>query len=227
MTVRWTNHLAGLGLAIAALTAAPAQAASITVINPSFETLPAGGLTSGGCGAGCSYSITAIPGWVNSGGTNGQFQPGSSSGNHTYFDYIPDGSLTVAYTNGGSISQTLGATAVAGRTYTLTTDFGVRHDTPNPGSITLTIGLANIVATGAIPPSGGWSTYTATYTATGADAGGAIRITLDSPGGQGDFDHVQLSGSTVPEPASWGLMLVGFGMVGVAARGRHRTALAA
>ena len=43
------------------------SAAVIPVINPSFETLPAGGLPMG-CGAGCSFSANdAIPGWNSSG----------------------------------------------------------------------------------------------------------------------------------------------------------------
>ena len=41
-----------------------ASAGSITVVNPSFEILPSGGLPNG-CGTGCSYSTGAIPGWVD------------------------------------------------------------------------------------------------------------------------------------------------------------------
>jgi len=98
---------------------------SIFVANPSFETMPGGGLPYG-CGTGCSYSVGTIPDWVTS-GSEGQFQPGSSSGNFAYFNYVPDG-VTVAYSNGGTISQTVGSTVVAGDTYTLTVDLGNRND---------------------------------------------------------------------------------------------------
>ena len=169
---------------------------------------------------GCSYSADPIPGWVSSGVANGQFQPGSSSGNFTYFDYIPDG-VTVAYTNNGSIAQTVAATAIAGHTYVLQADFGVRHDISNPGFMVLSVGNGTSLAAGTLPVPGSWSTFTASYTALAGDAGGAITISFDTLGSQGDFDNVRLSDTTaVPEPASWALMIVGFGLVGGAVRRR-------
>ena len=213
--------------AVAVAAAAPSAAVVIAVANPSFETLPAGGLPFGGCGAGCSYSSDAIPGWTNNGST-GQFQPGSSSGNFAYFDYVPDG-LTVAYSNNGSIAQTVAATAVAGRTYTLLVDLGWRHDYVDPATITLIVSGVSTVATGVPAAAGQWATYTASYTALAADAGGGIIIDLYSPGAQGDFDNVRLSDDVagVPEPATWGLMLAGFAGIGVATRRRRaRTVVA-
>jgi hypothetical protein len=192
------------------------------VANGSFETLPSGGLPFG-CGTGCSYSVDTIPGWVNA-GNSGQFQPGSSSGNFTYFNSVPDG-LTVAYSNGGPISQVIGVLAVAGTTYNLSVDFGLRHDQPNPGSATLSLFSGNALATGIAPTAGNWSTYTASYTATAADAGKAITVTLNSPGVQGDWDNVILTAvpgaGAVPEPASWALMLTGFGLAGATMRRRR------
>lgn len=196
-----------------ALAAVPASAVTIAVANASFETLPAGGLTFG-CGTGCSFSTGAVPGWVTTGAT-GQFQPGSAG----FYNFVPDG-LTVAYINGGSIMQTVAPTAVAGSTYTLTTAFGVRNDLGNPGSIRLLVGSNTVFATGIVPTFGNWSTYTASYTATLADVGGAISIELVSPGPQGGFDNVVLTSAAVPEPGTWALMFAGFGMVGYAARRR-------
>jgi hapalindole biogenesis HpiC1 cyclase-like protein len=156
----------------------------ITVNNPSFETLPSGGLPFG-CGSGCSYSSATtaipIPGWTASGGENtqvGQFQPGTNSGNFQYFNSIPDGN-TVAYSNGGSISQTVGQTVELGVVYTLQVDLGLRNDLPDPGFIELLIGNnAPIVATPetTAPPTGGWSTYIATYTGLSKDVGDSITI---------------------------------------------------
>jgi hypothetical protein len=197
---------------------APAMAlTNIAVTNASFETLPPGGLPSG-CGAGCSFSAGSIPGWLTIGGT-GQFQPGTAG----FYNYVPDG-LTVAYSNGGTIAQTVSVTAAAGATYTLTGAFGRRTDTINPGSISLFVGANQVVATGISPTPGDWSIYTASYTATLADVGSAITIVLSSPGSQGGFDNIILT--AVPEPASWAMLLVGFGMVGVAARRRKATVAA-
>lgn len=204
-------------IAVLALAAIPASAASIAVANASFETLPPGSLPFP-CGTACSFSAGSVPGWVATGAT-GQFQPGAAG----YYNYVPDG-LTVAYINGGSITQTVAATAVAGSTYTLTSAFGIRNDFGNPGSIRLVVGSNTIFATGTAPTPGNWSTYTASYTATLADVGGAISIELVSAGAQGGFDDITLS-SAVPEPASWAMMLVGFGLVGYAAR-RRATATA-
>jgi hypothetical protein len=89
------------------LFASAAFAGTITVDNPSFETLPAGGLPAG-CGTGCAFSVAPIPGWTNT-GSSGQFQPGTQDGNFAYFNSLSDG-ITNAYSNGGTISQTVGAT---------------------------------------------------------------------------------------------------------------------
>ena len=69
------------------LAAVPGVAAPLFVSNYSFETLPAAGLTLGGCGTGCSYSQDAIPGWTMV-GAGGQFQPGNP-GNTNYFNGWP------------------------------------------------------------------------------------------------------------------------------------------
>ena len=115
-------------LVLAAVLAASA-AQALTVLNHSFEQLPGGGLPLGGCGTGCSYSDGAIPGWSIT-GQGGQFQPGVGSGNFSYFNSLPDGP-TVAYSNGGTIWQTVAETAQAGATYTLLAERGNRKDLAN------------------------------------------------------------------------------------------------
>ena len=205
--------------ALMAFAATSAVAGSINVVNHSFETLPPAGLPFGGCGAGCAYSIDAIPGWTTSGGSTGQFQPGPSSGNFNYFNSVPDG-LTVAYTNGGFISQTVGATSVAGATYTLSVDVGYRKDVPDPGVVTLLVNGVPTVATGtALQNSGDWSVFTASYTA--LTSGGPIEVLLSSNSSQGDFDNVLLSSTGVPEPEGWLLMLTGLAMTGTFLRTRR------
>ena len=225
-----TSIIAALGTIAATLIVPQAQAASLFVQNASFETLPAGGLAETLCGIGCSYSIhDPIPGWVSSpaiGSTNlGAFQPGVSSGNTAFFNSVPDG-RTVAYSNLGSLSQTVGDTAIAGKTYQLLVDVGFRKDFPNDGTVSLIVGGHSVVATGiANQLSGNWSTYTANYLATAADAERPIQILLETGGAQANWDNVRLSTLTagVPEPASWAFMLSGFGLTGAAMRRRART----
>ncbi len=196
--------------------ASNACAQVIAVSNPSFETLPGGGLPFG-CGTGCSYSESAIPGWTESGGGgafSGQFQPGSSSGNFAYFNSVPNG-ITVAYSNGGTISQTVGPTVQNGVTYTLTVYIGLRNDGyPLDGTADLELGGTVCDATGTAPALGNWSVYTAQCTGNSGNAGEPIVIQLNSSGAQGDFDDVMLSASTTPEPASF--LLFGTGLLGIA-----------
>jgi hypothetical protein len=221
----------GFPILAGALLSAPASYANpITVNNASFETLPGGGPLPFGCGTGCAYSesdiaATTIPDWTVTGNVYGQFQPGPPT-TLTYFDTVPDG-ITIAYTNGGSISQTVGSTVVVGVVYTLLVSVGVRNDEPDPGTEALVVNGNTYLATGTPASPGHWSTYTATYTGLAGDLGDAITIQLASPGAQGDWDNVQLSSATsasgVPEPASG--LLVGLGALALAGIVRHKRVL--
>ena len=185
----------------------------ITVMNPSFETLPLGGLGLG-CGTNCRFSNGPIPGWTTASSipASGQIQPGPGQ-----FSSLPDGP-TSAYTNGPTISQTVGATVEAGIEYILAVDLGARLDQPFAGSADLLIGPSMIVpATGVTPTLGNWSTFTATFMGTAADAGDSITIQLVSGRVQGNFDNVQLT--AVPEPSFMGV--VGIGLAGLLAFARR------
>jgi hypothetical protein len=190
------------------LTVGSAVANPIFVNNFSFENLPVGGLPNA-CGAGCSYSFsTPIPGWTNGAGS-GQFQPGASG----VFNSIPDGT-TIAFSNGGTITQTVAPTVQLGVTYTLMVDLGKRSDLPFLSAAALLINGNTYAATGVVPTSGNWSTFTATYTGLAADVGQAITIELIANGAQGNFDNVRLSDSLVtptPEPGMMSMLVGGLG----------------
>jgi len=191
---------------------------SVTVIpvdNPSFETLPSGGLDVD-CGHGCHFSRAAIPGWS---GGDGQLRP--SVGHDGLFDtFAPRDGRTSAYSNGGAISQQVGATVQDGLIYTLTLEIGRRNDVAFAGSADLLVGGRRFMATGATPRPGHWSTFTATFVGTSANAGDSITIQLNSSGVQGNFDSVKLTASPVPEPGT--LSMLGVGLIGLAGLVRRR-----
>jgi hypothetical protein len=193
---------------------------NILVVNNSFETLPAGGLTLG-CGTNCSYSVGAIPGWTRS-GDSGQFQPGPPA-TLAYFNNVPDG-VTVAYSNVilGTISQTVGQTVQAGITYTLSVYLGNRNDGyNNQGSAGLRINGNLYLATGIQAAPGEWTQWTATYTPTNPlDIGKSITIELNSLGPQGDYDNVVLSAT--PEPGFYGALALGMSGLLVVIQRRRR-----
>lgn len=85
-----------------------------------------------------------------------------------------------------------------------------------PSTVTLSTGDSFAIAPSTSPAFIGF-TSTAPITS----------VTIDSPGGY-DFDLISVSAiPTVPEPAMWALMLVGFGGVGAAMRTRRRAVAAA
>ena len=139
-----------------------------------------------------------------------------------------------------TISQVVSTTALAGVTYTLDVDLGFNLGTrPDLASVFLVVGGHQSAAATPLPSygltraqmqgSGNWYDFQTSYTATSADAGDPIEILLSSLTGDSTptawFADVRLVDSlssvnplATPEPATWAMMLIGFGgMAGVAA----------
>jgi len=198
-------------------------AGPIVVNNPSFETAGAGGLPFL-CGTACSFSTDGvIPGWVTT-GTTGLFKPGPPA-NTLYFNSVPDG-VSTAYSDGGTISQTVLPAVILGDVYTLTVSIGNRKDLNSPlGTAALVVNGNTFLAAGVPATPGNWSTFTATYTGLAADVGKAITIRLATTGVEGNWDNVVLSDSlstgAAPEPASGALVgLVLLAWAGISRRKR-------
>jgi hypothetical protein len=220
--------LATAVVAGSALVSNSASATSITVVNPSFEapvTFTNGDATG-------LWEPGSIPGWSIAGYT-GEQVPGVG-----LFNYLPDG-LQFAFTNGGSISQTVSTAAVAGTTYTLQVDVGNRTDGYNGNvAVELITGAVTTLANGTYAgplntyPNGGgtgnWSIWTAVYTPTVADLLSGNLITIDlinTAGPQGAFDNVQLTAT--PLPSTWTMLIAGFvGLGFFAYRGTKKNAAA-
>lgn len=109
--------------------------------------------------------------------------------------------------------------------YTLT-----GYVSPRPGSVASTSGLELVIGSdvygpeyfdGAGLPDTSWLPFSLSFVVTAPTL-----LTFRAVGTNDSFgaylDSIGLVGSPVPEPATWGLMIVGFGVVGAAIRRRAR-----
>jgi hypothetical protein len=201
------------------------KAALLTVANNSFETPivtnPTGFISSTG----------SVGGWTFTGGQQGFADPvaahnaggswyGSSPG------IIPDGNQ-IAWSNGGTISQTLSGTLQTNTVYTLSAFVGNRLSVNFPGySIGLYAG-GNLLASnsGVTPADGTFAPVTVSYTSgISVTPGQALEIRLTSLSGfqgQTNFDNITLDAASIPEPSAI-LGLLGFGLLGIASKLRQK-----
>jgi len=199
------------------VSAGAAWADGVPVANGSFQTANTLNVS---CGSGCAYNAGPIPDWTVT-GTGGSFQPSS-----TYFNLpLPEGSI-VAYSDGGTISQILGATVQPDSTYTLSVYVGDRLDgyvtnysiALDDGSTTLC--SSPTASNGAITP-GTFADVTLTCSTGATVTPGDLAIVLTSGGQQIDFDGVALNVVSTPEPASYLLLCIGLGSMLVFYRHRR------
>jgi choice-of-anchor C domain-containing protein len=193
-------------LLLAATGASAAQAVSI-VSNGSFESGPAA------IGTFKTYSAgsTAITGWKVTSGS---------------IDYIgtywaaSDGkrSLDMSGKAPGTIVQTL-ATA-AGQRYRLTFDLSSNPDQPSLKTMLVHFGDSTPVSVVSPPVSKPmtWVPHSLIFTASSAATDLKFQSTFGGPWGVA-LDNVAVS-AVVPEPATWAMLIAGFGLVGAALRRR-------
>jgi len=220
----WGDKLGFLKIAIASscLMIVPqvqVKAASVTVLNPSFEA-PTAPQQPGGQ----YFSNNDITNWVLSssgGAVQGVFNPSASqaadAGNNYYDQPVPHG-VQVAFSNGGSISQQLSAVLQPNRQYTLGAFVGRRNNVSFPGyNIELLAGNTVLASNNSIiPVSGTFAPVTVNYTSGRSDPliGQPLQIRLTSLGTQTNFDNITLDASPIPEPSAI-LGLLGFGLLGI------------
>nr|WP_310522207.1 choice-of-anchor C family protein [Polymorphobacter sp.] len=205
-------------VAAAALLAGSAQAA--TIVNGSFEAglnAPGGGFNT------LSAGNTDISGWTIGGagidwiGTYWQASNGTRS-------------LDLSALAGGSVSQNV--TTVVGGRYKVSFDMAGNPDgTPPLKTLNVTINggapTPYTFTTNGTTSAGamGWVTYTYDFVA-GTTVSTLAFTSIDNTPSGPALDNVSISGGNVPEPATWAMLIAGFGLVGVAAR-RRRGAVAA
>lgn len=206
--------------AAAVAMAAPATAAP-TIVNGSFETAtvnPGSGFVTLGNGS------TAITGWVVGGlgidyvGTYWQAAQGTRS-------------IDLSGNDKGSISQLL-TDLVIGQKYRVA--FSLAGNPDGGGSTKVAVasdggsqtGVFSFSNTGTSRANMGWQTQVFDFTATALTANLTFSASVNDPYGPA-LDNVSIS--AVPEPATWGLMILGFGAIGAFLRRRaprRTTALA-
>ncbi len=158
----------------------------------------------------------------------------------TSFVASPTGGKFVALdgdsTNSGPLLQTITG-LTAGQRYAVGFDWGASQLQNREGPTTeqLRVGFGDAFRTTSIvanPSQGfqGWMHETFVFTATGTSQVLSF-LSLGTPVGLPPIavlDGVSVTASgTVPEPATWGLMLAGFGLVGASVRRRRRNTVAA
>ena len=203
------------------------RAASIFIANNSFENRVISNTT----GVIGSSGTVVLGGWtfdsgVNNGGfanpTIGQTNlPGSWYGPSPT---LPNGNQ-IAWSNGGTISQTLSATLQANTRYTLGAYVGRRvSNAAFAGyNIELLAGNTVLASNNSVTPAAGSFGYvTVDYTSgISVTPGQALQIRLTSNGVQTNFDNITLDAASIPEPSAI-LGLLGFGLLGIASKLRQK-----
>ena len=204
-----------------ALAASAGVAAAATVVDGSFEdpSLGAGNYAYGVENPGAGL-LPPIAGLTFNNGSGIQ-----SNGSAWGFAAAPDGVQTAflqsynGQSQGVITQQITGLTS--GQSYTLTFDIANR---PNYAVDPLSVSVGTSSLGTFTPGSTAWTTETASFV---ASITGTETITWSvgaSPNADADIGLDDVSISSVPEPAAWALMLIGFAGLGGALRLRRQPA---
>ena|SRR6185312_5128573 len=194
---------------------------------------------------GTGFGGQGVTGWTGNGGYNIYFGTNvttnavsqyPSSGEHLYGTAFPIDGAFVALDGDseaqGMISQDLTGLQV-GKAYTLSFDWAAGQLANRSGDITEQLAVsfgADSFNTGVLNvASGGFSGWNhVTYVFTAAQTNQTLSfLSIGTPNGlppMALLDNVSL---TVPEPATWAMMLIGFGGIGAMIRRRRQVLVAA
>jgi len=211
-----------LALAATALWAIPtAASASVNIVNNGSFEQP---IVTDPC---CNTTPTdPLPDWVVAPGgdvnsVNGTY--GSTNVVHPNLAYEGDQYLDlVGQSASGDISQMLNT--VAGQVYTLT--FAYSNNVFSGANIASAdvlidgIVLATVVHTGATTSDLNWSIFTDTFTAGSNSTKLEFASLLGDQNGSIFLDAISVTAT--PEPGTWAMMILGFGLAGAAVRRRKR-----
>jgi hypothetical protein len=211
-------HLLAAAAAGAMAIAAPATAANL-LINGDFEA--------------SSNPTTTPPGWTNIGHSDGviaysAFNTPAYDGLY-YYDIGGFGSPLPAL--GDGIEQTVAT--IAGEAYTLTFGYSGENTFGSTTILDVTIGSVltqfTIIADGSGVFQMPFTTTSINYVAAGGSTTIKFQVSSSTNLGSHDplLDKIIFEGAgagVVPEPATWAMMIMGFGLVGTVMR-RRKTAV--
>ena len=223
-------------LAATMLGAVSAHAATNLVVNGGFETV-ASGVT------GKTSFANNVTGWTGGSGLTFIDYPGTADDGSYLSVYkgfpavSPDGGKFVEAdadpTYSSAITQTIGGLTV-GNQYLLTFFQGAGQQAGFTGATTerwqVNFGTAQQLSSRFSLPQGGtgpWQAQSMLFTATSVSQTLSF-LAVGTPNGQPPIAFLDgVSLTAVPEPATWALLLAGFGAVGIQVRRRRPAAVAA
>jgi hypothetical protein len=197
------NLISSLAIATAAFVAAPASAQEFK------------GTTTGCFGASCTPNTTA-----NTGGVGGlTFTQGS------FDQFASNGFLGI-----GGVGENLGTFSLGGTNLTYNTPFSLLVTFSLPAGTTPGSGLYSALVTGSVTNSntGGVFVDFDNTPQNFTFNGGSFSFSVNDLSVNAGDTAAQITGviRAVPEPATWAMMLLGFGAIGMTMRRRRRPALA-